>query len=182
QWQFTKRVKFNIGGKIFETTTTTLANGGCNSFFAAMFDNNWNLQTHNSAADDDGDYFIDRNPNCFAILNLLRTRELYIPSNIPENLFHREALFYGLLDNVCVRDLGSHPTRLFRALFQKFERKPYSSDSRGSESNLTSAMKPMTRAKGHVSIITKVASAWELSWRPPAQTSVCRHRGPVGHH
>ncbi|KAF5956819.1 hypothetical protein HYC85_004044 [Camellia sinensis] len=106
-----KKVKFNIGGKIFETTTTTLANGGCNSFFAAMFNNNWNLQTHNYVADDDGDYFIDRNPDCFVVLlDLLKTRELYISSNIPENLFHREALFYGLLDNVYVGDLGSHPS------------------------------------------------------------------------
>ncbi|GMP36212.1 hypothetical protein CsSME_00008414 [Camellia sinensis var. sinensis] len=96
-------VSYFNNGKIFETTTTTLTNGGCNSFFAAMLDNIWNLQTHNSVANDDGDYFIDWNPDCFVVLlDLLRTKELYIPSNITENLFHREALFYGLLNNVCV--------------------------------------------------------------------------------
>ncbi|GMP35774.1 hypothetical protein CsSME_00008099 [Camellia sinensis var. sinensis] len=93
-------VKFNVGGKIFETTTSTLANAGHNSFVGKMFDKNWNLQTYNSA-DGDGNYFIDWNPDCFAVLlDLLRTGELYIPSNIPEKILHREALFYGLLDNV----------------------------------------------------------------------------------
>ncbi|KAI8018094.1 BTB/POZ domain-containing protein [Camellia lanceoleosa] len=89
-------VKFNVGGKIFETTATTLANAGRNSLFGAMFDENWNLQTHNF-----DEYFIDRNPNCVAVLlDLLRTGELCIPSNIPEKLIHREALFYGLLDHI----------------------------------------------------------------------------------
>ncbi|KAI8019769.1 BTB/POZ domain-containing protein [Camellia lanceoleosa] len=61
-----------------------------------MFDENWNLQTHNF-----DEYFIDRNPDCFAVLlDLLRTGELCIPSNIPEKLLHKEALFYGLLDYV----------------------------------------------------------------------------------
>ncbi|KAI8018095.1 BTB/POZ domain-containing protein [Camellia lanceoleosa] len=94
------QVKFNVGGKIFETITSTLAKAGHNSFFRKMFDKNWNLQTYDSA-DDDGNYFIDRNPDCFTVLlDLLRTGQLYIPSNIPEKLLHRDALFYGLLDNV----------------------------------------------------------------------------------
>ncbi|GMP35759.1 hypothetical protein CsSME_00008089 [Camellia sinensis var. sinensis] len=71
-----------------------------------MFDKNWNLQTYNSA-DDDGNYVIDRNPDCFSVLfGLLRTGELYIPSNIPEKLLHREALFYDLLDNICSTKCG----------------------------------------------------------------------------
>uniref|UniRef100_A0A5B6ZKT2 BTB domain-containing protein n=1 Tax=Davidia involucrata TaxID=16924 RepID=A0A5B6ZKT2_DAVIN len=90
------RMRFNVGGKIFETTATTLANAGRNSLFGAMFDDNWNLQTDRS-----DDHFIDRNPDCFAVLlDLLRTGELHIPSNIPEKLLYREALFYGLLDHV----------------------------------------------------------------------------------
>ncbi|KAK6942292.1 Potassium channel tetramerization-type BTB domain [Dillenia turbinata] len=90
------RVKFNVGGKIFETTSTTLANAGRNSFFGALFDRNWNLNPEIPQ-----EYFIDRNPNCFAILlDLLRTGELYIPSNVPEKLLYREASFYGLLDHV----------------------------------------------------------------------------------
>ncbi|KAA8522874.1 hypothetical protein F0562_009297 [Nyssa sinensis] len=89
-------VKFNVGGKIFETTATTLANAGRNSLFGAMFDDNWNLQSERS-----DEYFIDRNPECFAVLlDLLRSGELCIPSNIPEKLLYKEALFYGLLDHV----------------------------------------------------------------------------------
>ncbi|GMP35775.1 hypothetical protein CsSME_00008100 [Camellia sinensis var. sinensis] len=95
-------VKFNVRGKIFETTTTTLANAGRNFLFGAMFDENWNLQTHNF-----DEYFINRNPNCFAVLlDLLRTGELCIPSNIPEKLIHREALFSGLLDHVRIAKWG----------------------------------------------------------------------------
>lgn len=90
------RVRFNVGGRIFETSSTTLANAGRNSFFGAIFDENWTLQSDHS-----DEYFIDRNPDCFAvILDLLRTGELYIPANIPEKLLYREALFYGLLDHV----------------------------------------------------------------------------------
>ncbi|KAI4335558.1 hypothetical protein L6164_014194 [Bauhinia variegata] len=90
------RVKFNVGGRVFETTSTTLANAGRNSMFGAMFDESWNLIPNNSV-----EYFIDRNPDCFAVLlDLLQTGELYIPVNIPEKLLCREALYYGLLDHV----------------------------------------------------------------------------------
>ncbi|KAJ4958250.1 hypothetical protein NE237_025361 [Protea cynaroides] len=90
------RVRFNVGGKIFETTATTLAIAGRNSMFGAMFDENWNLRPGET-----GEYFIDRNPSCFAVLlDLLRTGELNIPPNMPERLLYREALFYGLIDHV----------------------------------------------------------------------------------
>ncbi|KAL5698923.1 hypothetical protein ACHQM5_029894 [Ranunculus cassubicifolius] len=90
------RVKFNVGGKIFETSVTTLANAGRDSLFGAMFDDNWNLQSN-----DGGEYFIDRNPACFSVLlDLLRTGELHIPAKIPEKLLYREALYYGILDHV----------------------------------------------------------------------------------
>ncbi|XP_047333568.1 BTB/POZ domain-containing protein At2g24240-like [Impatiens glandulifera] len=90
------RIRFNVGGRIFETTATTLAIAGANSYFAAYFDDNWDLQSQNS-----GEHFIDRNPDCFAaFLDLLRTGELNIPSNVSERLLYREALFYGLLDHV----------------------------------------------------------------------------------
>ncbi|KAI8570375.1 hypothetical protein RHMOL_Rhmol01G0029100 [Rhododendron molle] len=90
------RVKFNVGGKTFETTATTFAVAGRNSFFGALFDKNWNLQP-----DQSNEYFINRDPDCFGVLlNLLRTGKLYIPSNIPEKLIYDEALFYGLLDHV----------------------------------------------------------------------------------
>ncbi|MCI00628.1 BTB/POZ domain-containing protein [Trifolium medium] len=90
------RVKFNVGGRVFETTATTLANAGRNSMLGAMLDENWNLLQDNRS-----EKFIDRNPDCFSvILDLLRTGELYIPQNISEKLLYREALFYGVLDHV----------------------------------------------------------------------------------
>ncbi|KAK8496116.1 hypothetical protein V6N12_046683 [Hibiscus sabdariffa] len=93
-------VKFNVGGRIFQTTATTIANAGRDSFFGALFDDNWDLrrqQQPNSRQE----FFIDRNPDCFAVLlDLLRTGDLYIPSNVPERLLCREAMFYGLTDHV----------------------------------------------------------------------------------
>ncbi|PIA45837.1 hypothetical protein AQUCO_01600224v1 [Aquilegia coerulea] len=91
------RIKFNVGGKIFETSATTLANAGRNSLFGPMFDDNWNLQSMES----NDEYFIDRNPACFAVLlDLLRNGELHVPAKVPEKLLYREALYYGLLDHV----------------------------------------------------------------------------------
>ncbi|KAM5548193.1 BTB/POZ domain-containing protein [Rosa sericea] len=93
------RVRFNVGGRIFETTATTLANAGRNSLFGAMFDDSWNLQQLDN--NNSNDYFIDRNPDCFAVLlDLLRTNELCVPTNMSEKLLYREAVYYGLLDHV----------------------------------------------------------------------------------
>ncbi|KAF4370452.1 hypothetical protein CsatB_013837 [Cannabis sativa] len=101
------RVRFNVGGRIFETTATTLANAGRNSMFGAMFDENWNLQQQSINSGGGGEYFLDRNPDCFSVLlDLLRTQELYLPSNIPEKLLYREALYYGLLDHVRLAKWG----------------------------------------------------------------------------
>ena len=89
------RVKFNVGGRVFETTSTTLANAGRDSMLGAMLDENWNL------LDNGSEKFMDRNADCFSvILDLLRTGELYIPQNIPDKLLYREALYYGVLDHV----------------------------------------------------------------------------------
>ncbi|KAI3929420.1 hypothetical protein MKW92_010447 [Papaver armeniacum] len=91
------KVRFNVGGKIFETTATTLASARRNSMFGAMFDDEWNLQPREA----NEEYFIDRNPDCFSVLlDLLRTGDLYVPPHVPDKLFYREALYYGLLDNV----------------------------------------------------------------------------------
>ncbi|KAI3880972.1 hypothetical protein MKX03_007818 [Papaver bracteatum] len=79
----TDKVRFNVGGKVFETTATTVANA-CRSSIEV-----------------NDEYFIDRDPECFSVLlNLLRTCELYLPPNIPKKLLYKEALFYGLLENV----------------------------------------------------------------------------------
>lgn len=96
------RVRFNVGGTKFETTATTLANAGPDSFFGPLLDGNWNL-----CPSSDDEIFIDRNPVCFSILlDLLRTGELYIPKKVPEDLLYREALFYGLLHHVRVAKWG----------------------------------------------------------------------------
>lgn len=87
------RVRFNVGGQLFETTSTTLANAGRESMLGALLDDSWNPGQD--------EYFLDRNPACFSILlDLLRTGALHIPANIPEKLLYREALYYGLLDHV----------------------------------------------------------------------------------
>ncbi|KAM7263083.1 hypothetical protein ACFE04_000766 [Oxalis oulophora] len=84
------RVKFNVGGRVFETTSTTLANAGRSSYFGSLFDDNWNFQRK---IQEEEVFFIDRNPDCFAVLlDLLRTGDLHIPSNVPEKLLYREAL------------------------------------------------------------------------------------------
>ncbi|WVZ13231.1 hypothetical protein V8G54_017761 [Vigna mungo] len=111
------RMKFNVGGRVMETTATTLANAGRNSMFGAMFDDNWNLILPSNK---ESERFIDRNPDCFEILlDLLRTGELYIPPNIPEKLLYREALYYGVLDHVRAAKWGpfdGNRLRLSRSL------------------------------------------------------------------
>ncbi|KAG0472345.1 hypothetical protein HPP92_016891 [Vanilla planifolia] len=103
------RIRFNVGGKIFETTATTLASAGRGSMLGALLDDNWNLRSF-SPQDSGGqaEYFIDRNPACFGVLlDLLRTGELHLPPHIPERLFYREAQFYGLLDHVRATKWGA---------------------------------------------------------------------------
>ncbi|KAJ3679545.1 hypothetical protein LUZ60_017556 [Juncus effusus] len=87
------RVRFNVGGQTFETTSTTLANAGRDSMLGALLDESWSPAQP--------EYFLDRNPACFAVLlDLLRTGGLHIPNSLPEKLVYREAAFYGLLDHV----------------------------------------------------------------------------------
>ncbi|PWA70935.1 BTB/POZ fold [Artemisia annua] len=101
-WVVPKRVRFNVGGKLFETTSTTLAAAGRESYFGAMFDENGDMQMNPA-----NEHFIDRNPDCFSVLlDLLRTGELYIPQNVPEKLVYREALFYGLMDRIRLAKWG----------------------------------------------------------------------------
>ncbi|KAH0710209.1 hypothetical protein KY284_011636 [Solanum tuberosum] len=91
------RVKLNVGGKKFETTATTLACAGRNSFFGSMFDEDWNPRSDGEITE----RFIDRDPDYFTVLlNLLRTGELYIPSKIDKKLLYKEALYYGIQDHV----------------------------------------------------------------------------------
>ncbi|KAI3851959.1 hypothetical protein MKW98_019958 [Papaver atlanticum] len=86
-----------VRGNFFETITTTLASAGRSSMFGAMFDDEWNLRPREV----NEEYFIDRNPDCFSVLlDLLSTGELYVPPHMPDKLFYREALYYGLIDHV----------------------------------------------------------------------------------
>lgn len=39
------RVRFNVGGQVFETTTTTLANAGRDSMLGALLDSSWNVSS-----------------------------------------------------------------------------------------------------------------------------------------
>ena len=100
------RVRFNVGGQAFETTTTTLANAGRDSMLGALLDSSWNAPEPSGSGEaltgaGAAEYFIDRNPACFAVLlDLLRTGSLHVPPHLPEKLLYREALYYGLLDHV----------------------------------------------------------------------------------
>ncbi|KAI3964697.1 hypothetical protein MKW92_007867 [Papaver armeniacum] len=104
----TDKVRFNVGGKIFETSATTLASARRSSMFGAMFDDEWNwlrelmqLFRNLQPSQVNEEYFIDRNPDCFSVLlDLLRTGELCVPPHVPDKLFYKEALYYGLLDHV----------------------------------------------------------------------------------
>ncbi|XP_020578640.1 BTB/POZ domain-containing protein At2g24240-like [Phalaenopsis equestris] len=116
------RVRLNIGGKIFETTTTTLANAGRNSMLGALLDEEWNF----AAGDGDAsEYFIDRNPECFSVLlDLLRSGELHLPPHLPNKLLYREALFYGLLDHVRAAQCGPFDGNLLRLSSSVYGRAP----------------------------------------------------------
>ncbi|KAL6899605.1 hypothetical protein ACP4OV_006263 [Aristida adscensionis] len=104
------RVRLNVGGRVFETTAATLASAGRDTMLGAMLDASWNAGNDGAAACGGGgvpEYFIDRDPACFAaLLDLLRTGELHLPPGVPEGALHREALYYGLLDRVRAARLG----------------------------------------------------------------------------
>jgi len=75
-------VKLNVGGVIFQTTKTSLANDK-NSVLAKMVGicNNSNYEWSTTMID--GCYMIDRDPIYFRyILNYLRTGKLFLDENI----------------------------------------------------------------------------------------------------
>eukprot|EP01018_Ginkgo_biloba_P014159 Gb_37959 [translate_table: standard] len=89
------KIKLNVGGKCFVTSSTTLANAGRDSMLAAMIDEDWQIKPNMD------EFFIDRNPSYFSVLlDLLRTGELHIPRGMSEKALYREALYYGILDRV----------------------------------------------------------------------------------
>eukprot|EP01129_Flabellula_baltica_P006618 TRINITY_DN2492_c0_g1_i1.p1 TRINITY_DN2492_c0_g1~~TRINITY_DN2492_c0_g1_i1.p1 ORF type:complete len:173 (+),score=28.82 TRINITY_DN2492_c0_g1_i1:65-583(+) len=61
-------VKLNVGGQIFQTKYSTLANQYPDSFFGSMFSGRYE-----TVRDENGAYFIDRDPMVFKyVLNILR--------------------------------------------------------------------------------------------------------------
>ncbi|XP_062219618.1 BTB/POZ domain-containing protein At2g24240-like [Phragmites australis] len=99
------RVRLNVGGQVFETTAATLASAGRDTMLGAMLDASWNGGY--AAGSGAAEYFIDRDPACFAVmLDLLRTGGLHVPPGVPEAMLYREALYYGLLDRVRAARLG----------------------------------------------------------------------------
>lgn len=79
-------VKLNVGGRKYETMTTTLVSAWRNTFFEAISDVNWNLHYDGAIAE----HIIDRNPDYFCILlNLIKIWELYIPPNMDLFICHQ---------------------------------------------------------------------------------------------
>ncbi|KAL8526709.1 hypothetical protein ACS0TY_015783 [Phlomoides rotata] len=82
-----ERVKINVGGKLFETTVSTLRSGGPDSLLSALS----NRPVHDSV-------FIDRDPGIFSILlSLLRSNRLPSTAKRFSNQeLIDEALYFGI--------------------------------------------------------------------------------------
>lgn len=86
-----KILRFNVGGQLFATSSSTLKAGG-ESFFSGLLSGRME-----SARDEKGAYFIDRSPKYFdCILQFLRTGELEYSDDINRVQLIKEAEFYGL--------------------------------------------------------------------------------------
>ncbi|KAL0911819.1 hypothetical protein M5K25_019985 [Dendrobium thyrsiflorum] len=87
------RIKLNVGGKLFETTSSTLQVGGHDSLLAAL------SSRHATENDEREPIFIDRDPEIFStLLSLLRSGRL--PSaarrRFSKQDLAEEALYYGI--------------------------------------------------------------------------------------
>ncbi|CAL0324432.1 unnamed protein product [Lupinus luteus] len=85
----TDRIKLNVGGKLFETTLSTIRSGGPDSLLFALSNRNSN---------DPNPVFIDRDPEIFSVLlSLLRTNHLPSTSHrFSKQELADEALYYGI--------------------------------------------------------------------------------------
>jgi hypothetical protein len=93
--QTKSKIKLNVGGKIFTTSLSTLTMEN-NTFFSSMFSEEFNTQP-----DEDGEYFIDRNPEHFhLILDYLRnpTKQVNLTEMTKKQLedFYYEVDFYSI--------------------------------------------------------------------------------------
>ncbi|KAK1412419.1 hypothetical protein QVD17_33658 [Tagetes erecta] len=86
----TDRIKLNVGGKLFETTVSTLQSGGPDSLLAAL--SNRHIQSSSNPT------FIDRDPEIFSVLlSLLRTNRLPSTSRrFTDQELSDEASYYGI--------------------------------------------------------------------------------------
>ncbi|KAK1270201.1 BTB/POZ domain-containing protein [Acorus gramineus] len=81
------RIRLNVGGRLFETTVSTLRSGGPDSLL-------WALSNRPISSDP---IFIDRDPDAFsALLSLLRSGRLPSSSTLHRHYLSDEASFYGL--------------------------------------------------------------------------------------
>lgn len=93
-----QRIKLDIGGKVFATTKENMVRYP-NSFFAGMFSGQWDLRV-----EDDGCYFIDRDPLVFRyVLNFLRGQPIELDelTTSKKKLLLSDAEYYqldGLID------------------------------------------------------------------------------------
>ncbi|XP_043690976.1 protein ENDOPLASMIC RETICULUM-ARRESTED PEN3 [Telopea speciosissima] len=86
------RIKLNVGGKLFETTLSTIRAGGPDSLLSA-------LSARDNDGDDDDPIFIDRDPEIFSVLlSLLRSNRL--PASAARSFSKQElvdeASYYGI--------------------------------------------------------------------------------------
>ncbi|XP_027342230.1 BTB/POZ domain-containing protein At3g09030 [Abrus precatorius] len=83
------RIKLNVGGKLFDTTISTLRSGGPDSLLFAL---------SNRRSNDPNPVFIDRDPEIFSVLlSLLRTNHLPSTAHrFTKQELADEALFYGI--------------------------------------------------------------------------------------
>jgi len=89
-----KKVKLDVGGKVFSCSLNTLIKEEP-SYFSAMFSGRYKLEKD----EEDGSYFIDRNPTYFEIiLDYLRTGKLRFAKFSPEEIdeLTEEAEFYQI--------------------------------------------------------------------------------------
>src|ERR1700733_2793258 len=92
-----KVIKFNVGGKKYVTTLSTLKSKGEN--FLTLIAENESSGILTIIKDEEGFIFIDRNGRAFEpILDYLRTGELDT-STVPKSVLFRELDFYGIILN-----------------------------------------------------------------------------------
>ena len=86
-------ITLNVGGRLFTTSRMTLQSEP-SSVLARMFENTDSLPPAKIV---EGAYFIDANPEVFAvILDYLRYKTLVVPSKIPQQCIVVLARYFGL--------------------------------------------------------------------------------------